>query len=422
MQTIDERIADLRWRELFLDGCDAVLAEAVGDEPRRDAAIGRLWEAGRPRADDQIALVQMLVEMVRRIAVRDDVTPHDVGVALLPLDAENTHAGCLQRRIIEAVRVWPTDPKRGRTLALLDVGRKQARVECVRLAGALVILFDATDVVAMVHGDAVPCHQPYGIVSVVRDLRRLLRRSRLGTAAGGDDPVNALVLDVAGMAEPEASDDDIHFATLQLAWLRDDLERIERDAPMALRNLRRRLKTATDEDYFGLRCETAVAALLSSHGFTYDFDLRGGSPDFVIHGHDAARIECTSRHRVQGGGNLDARILNAVQAKARKGYCSPNTGLVVDITNLQYHSVEATGGQLGGPQLENAVRQALREHRFGFVVLLEMLNDHTQRLVNRVVRIRVDHPDIEEPLRAIADTLWPGRTPAKRVVSYPHTP
>lgn len=418
--TLDGAILDLRWRELLQDGCGAILAHTQGRDDDRYATIGRMLRGAPTAGGDLAALVWLLVALCARIARRDGVQPDDVAAGLRLLDPIETRSGRMQQSVIRATRVWLDEPNRGRILALENSGWKQARFEAVRLASTLLNDFDAVEEIRGLHGDIIPIHEPYSLTNIVRDLRRLLCRPRLGTQAAGPDAINARLLELEAEINAGATDEDVHFDVLHLALLRQDLDAVAASDPGVMGQLCKRIE-ADDDAFFGVRCELTVAAKLATAGYRYEFDAFG-QPDFILLDDPGIGIECTSRHRRVGTGDLVRRIDHAIADKAAKAYASTSTGLVIEVTNLLAWSVDRDGAPIGGPDLQRPLEATVSEHGMGFVVLLAVVYDHSQRLVHSVILNRADHPMIEPRLKSVGDRLWPGRGSHPMRLSIPYAP
>jgi hypothetical protein len=416
---IDRSILELRRKELLQTGCGVILAELEGRDQDVSTGVGRLLSTAPVVGEDLVAMVWVIVSLCQRIAVRDGTTPEDVAAALHPSEPADSRAGRMQRSVITAAHAWVRDPQRGYTLALENSGWKQARVEAARVGACLLADFDAADQIRWLNGEIIPVHEPYSLTNIVRDLRHLLRRPRLGTTAAGTDALNRQLLELESDALADADEDDLHFELLQLALLRDDLFTVQNHDTETMRRVRRKL-VADEDTFFGARCEVTVAAKLSGsqYHFRYDAD---GLPDFALTDLPDVGIECTSRHR-RDGSNLLRRIEHAIAQKSQKPYASTSTGLVIEITNLQAWSVDRDGEALGGSVLQEFLETQVVDRGLGSVVLLAVLYDHHQRLVHRVVPNRADHPMIDTGLLSVLNRLWPGRAVRFGQISFPYSP
>lgn len=416
---IDRSILELRRKELLQTGCGVILAQLEGRDHDVYTGVGQLLSEAPGVGEDLVAMVSIIVALCQRIAVRDGTTPEDVAAALHPSEPADSRGGRMQRSVITAAHAWLRDPQRGHTLALENSGWKQARVEAARVGAFLLDDFDAADEIRWLHGEVIPVHEPYSLTSIVRDLRHLLRRPRLGTAGAGSDVLNRHLLQLESDSVADMDEDDLHFEVLQLALLRDDLFAVQNSHPEMMRRFRRKL-VADEDAFFGTRCELTVAAKLSGSQYQFRYDA-DSLPDFALTDLPGVGIECTSRHR-RDGSNLLRRIEHAVAQKSQKHYASTATGLVIEITNLQAWSVDRDGAALGGSDLQNFLERQVVDRGLGSVVLLAVLYDHSQRLVHRVVPNRADHPMVDTGLLSVLDRLWPGRPVRFGPVSFPYSP
>jgi hypothetical protein len=175
-----------------------------------------------------------------------------------------------------------------------------------------------------------------------------------------------------------------------------ELRDVEKYDPQLVKRFKRRLRTNRLDDYLGVQCELAVASMLLANSFPFSCP---DPPDFeimVAGSRNATFIECTSVHiAADSNKELIYKIGSAINNKQKKGYCSPGTALVVDITNVMYHS-HKTGWNLNPQTIKNSFSDRASKSGFGAVVIIcEMGNFEKERIETMYQRLSIESPSPE---------------------------
>lgn len=176
--------------------------------------------------------------------------------------------------------------------------------------------------------------------------------------------------------------------------------------PQLLTKLKGRLRSHRLDDYLGVQCEVAVASMLLKKRFQFtcpdppDFEVRIDASEQV------ACIECTSVHiEKDSDKELIYKVGSAINAKKKKGYCNAGSALVVDITNVMYHS-HKNGWNLNPNAIKDRFADLAANSGFGAVLIFcEVGNLEKARVETLYSRLAVEGPSIE--LQIILDQCFP---------------
>lgn len=193
---------------------------------------------------------------------------------------------------------------------------------------------------------------------------------------------------------------------LDLAAKYLELGEIGKYDPKLLREFRRRLRTQRLHDYLGVQCEVAVASILLKKRFQFTCP---DPPDFEIRidaSEQAACIECTSVHiEKDSDKELIYKVGSAINDKKKKGYCKASSALVVDITNVMYHS-HKNGWNLNPNGIKDKFADSAADSGFGAVLIFcEVGNIEKARTETLYSRLAVEEPSIE--LQTVLDRCFP---------------
>lgn len=193
---------------------------------------------------------------------------------------------------------------------------------------------------------------------------------------------------------------------MKLSYLCDRLEQIRRCDKRVLRKFVRRLKTNRDDDYAGTVCELNTACILIKKGIHF---TNPDPPDFLVRTRATPSIiECTSVHMGSFANKpLSYKVASAIRKKAAKSYCGPATALVIDTTNILFHSHSA-GWALTPRSLRNEYEWLVKRSRFGAVVLFGLFgNVENGRKVLRLAYARIDGSRPTYSLHRLLTSVFP---------------
>ncbi|MEU4580404.1 hypothetical protein [Nonomuraea sp. NPDC023979] len=191
---------------------------------------------------------------------------------------------------------------------------------------------------------------------------------------------------------------------IRLMALVSDLEVIERERPDIFELLRIKLVNPQSTNYFGTRCEVAVAQWLISRvpDIPFSYDLPGHSDFSFAH----TGIECTSAVLGTRSTTLPGnKIRRRIRAKKSEPYCQPSIALVLDVTGLQQTHYEGEEGIIGVDQAQPHVLSAMKEASFGSVVIISMVADPATEVIRRV-HARFDSDNATPQLIELLDQVY----------------
>jgi hypothetical protein len=173
-----------------------------------------------------------------------------------------------------------------------------------------------------------------------------------------------------------------------------------------LPRLKRRLRSHRLDDYLGVQCEIAVAGMLLKKSVQF---ICPDPPDFEINlpgSRQAAFIECTSIHiEKDSNKELIYKVGSAINDKKKKGYCNARSALVIDITNVMYHS-HKNGWNLNPIAIKERFAESAANSGFGAVLIFcEVGNLEKARVETLYSRLAVENPSIE--LQTVLDQCFP---------------
>lgn len=176
--------------------------------------------------------------------------------------------------------------------------------------------------------------------------------------------------------------------------------------PQLLKRLKRRLGTHRLDDYFGVQCEISVASMLLRKGLQFtcpdppDFEI---STDAV---EQAAYIECTSIHVEKDSDKmLIYKVGSPINDKKQKEYCNARTALVVDVTNVMYHS-HKNGWNLNPFAIKERFSDGAANSGFGAVLIFcEVGNLKKLRVETLYSHLAIESPSTE--LQTVLDQCFP---------------
>jgi len=181
---------------------------------------------------------------------------------------------------------------------------------------------------------------------------------------------------------------------------------VEKYAPQLVSRFKQRLRTNRFDDYLGVQCELAVASSLLTKNFQFTCP---DPPDFQINtdgSTQAAFIECTSVHvSADSDRDLSYKIGSAINSKRRKGYCKSETGLVIDVTNVMYHSL-SSASPLDPTDIKDRFCDLAANSGFGAVLIICELGD----VDSRCFKTMYQHLSIKNPspeLQTVLDHCFP---------------
>ena len=163
------------------------------------------------------------------------------------------------------------------------------------------------------------------------------------------------------------------WEAFRLGVLAMELHELREGRSDVVPGLRRALRRATQNEYFGARFEVEIAALL--HRMNLKF-AKSESPDFIITLGDGEQIfvECASAN-VQGPKHdLTYKVIATLNKKEKKPYANERTALFIDFTNILHNSYRAAS-PITPRTLEAALRTAATKSSFGAVMAFAVLND-----------------------------------------------
>jgi hypothetical protein len=184
-----------------------------------------------------------------------------------------------------------------------------------------------------------------------------------------------------------------------------ELGQVGKYDPQLLRRIKQRLRTHRLDDYLGVQCEIAVASLLLAKRFQFTCP---DPPDFQIKvegSEQPACIECTSVHiETDSDRELIYKVGSAINAKKKKEYCRADSALVVDITNVMYHSHKA-GWNLNPNAIKENFADLASDSGFGAVLILcEVGNLEKGRMETLYSRLAIESPSVE--LQTVLDQCF----------------
>lgn len=133
-------------------------------------------------------------------------------------------------------------------------------------------------------------------------------------------------------------------------------------------------------------------------------------PDFRISidgSKQAAFIECTSVHiAADSDKDLSYKIGSAINSKRRKEYCRANTALVIDITNVMYHSL-VSASHLNPLVLKDKFYHSAANSGFGAVLIICELGDLDSRGFFKTMYQRLSVESPSSQLEVALDQCFP---------------
>src|SRR6266536_1945543 len=199
--------------------------------------------------------------------------------------------------------------------------------------------------------------------------------------------------------------DIAELAIFNLAAKYMELHDLGRHHPEVARTVKRRLRSSRLDDYLGVQCEIAVASMLIKKGFQFtcpdppDFQIKVGASE------KPALIECTSIHiEKESDKELIYKVGSAINDKKKKAYCNASSALVVDITNVMYHS-HKVGRDLNPNAIKDKFADGAADSGFGAVMILcEVANFEKERVETVYSRLAVESPSNE--LQTVLDQCF----------------
>lgn len=173
--------------------------------------------------------------------------------------------------------------------------------------------------------------------------------------------------------------------------------------------------------YFGPRFEVDVAASLIRSGV--DFSKRE-SPDFSVRQDgEEVFVECTSRH-LEKPKDTDVRykIGQEIRSKGEKDYCSPDTAIFVETTNIFAHMLHA--GTLSSTEdLRDYLTEDLATTEFGAgVFFVVMVNEDVEPARVEWNYLRVDRSNAASALTSFLDESFPVNGVEASQYRFPYVP
>lgn len=191
-----------------------------------------------------------------------------------------------------------------------------------------------------------------------------------------------------------------------LSSLVKNLKEIEAYDRVLFGTIKKTLIQSDYDSYFGVRFEISVAASLIRSAISFQ---KSESPDFLLADEFAgACIECGSAHLSKpkpGIDDLKYKIGAVSFDKSKHGYCHRGTGLFIDLTNINYHSlnnsiipsVEEWRGYLS---------EVLDKTQFGSIILWTyIINMNANRYQWKYTRVDSTTPSPQ--LKAFLDKAYP---------------
>jgi len=198
-------------------------------------------------------------------------------------------------------------------------------------------------------------------------------------------------------------DRDLEMGKLLLVKNLSEIEKYDSDL---FKKFRRSLRNEDNTDnFYGARFETNIAASLIRKKIPFK---KQESPDFLIsQGNDILLgIECGSARirKMAATVDLNYKVVSTVKKKSSKSYCSINTALFIDITNL-FHTANRNGKQFDIHGTIDEVKHGLSQDSFGSVILfVYIFNKELARFESNF--FRADNIYISTPLKDFLDNYY----------------
>ena len=163
------------------------------------------------------------------------------------------------------------------------------------------------------------------------------------------------------------------WEAFRIGMLAMELLELREARPSVVPGLRRALRRATLNEYFGARFEVEIALVL--HRMGVEFQKRE-SPDFEVTLGDGEKIfiECASANVLSPKADLTYKVISTLNNKSKKPYANDRAALFIDFTNT-LHNSGANGVPITPRSLEAALQTAAATSPFGAVAAFAMLSD-----------------------------------------------
>lgn len=163
------------------------------------------------------------------------------------------------------------------------------------------------------------------------------------------------------------------WEAFRIGLLAMELHELRSTRPEVVAGLRRAIRRATLNEYFGVRFEVEIAFLLHRGNVTF---TKSESPDFEITLADGELIflECCSTNVGRPKENLTYKITSALTRKSKKPYANEKTALFIDFTNILHNSIR-TPTPIDHQDLQRELSHAASQSPFGAVAAFALVND-----------------------------------------------
>ncbi len=160
------------------------------------------------------------------------------------------------------------------------------------------------------------------------------------------------------------------FENALLSLLVKNLDEIASYDQGTLKKLIGVLKNCNQDTYFGARLEVSVCASLVRAKISFE---KTEHPDFTLQGEFlGTNLECTSAHLSKPkDGDLDYKIVSAINEKSGFDYATRCTALFVDFTNINFHSMSHGGPSKirSGNELKKYLQMSVASSGYGSILV-----------------------------------------------------
>lgn len=194
----------------------------------------------------------------------------------------------------------------------------------------------------------------------------------------------------------------------RIGFLGMDLEILYKHRKQLFARYKNRLKTATENEYPGIRFEIAMAVNLMISGFPF---TSPDPPDFRVESSaGSVDLECTTTSvSALRDRPLAYKLEASMRAKAAKPYVSRSTVLVLDYTNLLF-TAAASKVELTHSQALAVARREIGRLPFGAIILFAAVQNVPRRRYEYLWDDVLSHeaaPDVQEIVRVLVEPRPP---------------
>lgn len=237
---------------------------------------------------------------------------------------------------------------------------------------------------------------------LLRDVNHIKNLHDQGRHAGRDYHINRLAIFAKHLSEVRSADKELFNA------------------------FKSELRSASAEDYFGLRLEVDTAASLYRKGLSF---THPDPPDFRVQTqYGTVGIECKSGHLAGGDRTIEEKFKDLIIEKSGKPYYNESNILFVDLTNIFYNTmlrVQDDSLEFDIDQLRTWSEEAIENFALeigGILLFTYQTDDGSDDDGIWHDYVRIDNSDREARVTNFLDEHYPFEKTTKNSPWYPSQP